>query len=167
MDRLWVAGELRPVGDLVALPDSMRTSAAADAIILRQRRAQASSPFVLLLVVFLLAVARGLVQKALVPVVIFDALLALSIWLWVVVIRRCGRLEIAADSITFVNGRGATVAALNRQQGDLLQVGGSASVQWGRTRYLTIQGTATRIPLGLFKLSEVRQACTAKGWQFQ
>jgi hypothetical protein len=59
----------------------MRTSAAADAIILRQRRAWASSPFVLLLVVFLPAVARGLVQKALVPVVIFGALLALSIWL--------------------------------------------------------------------------------------
>jgi hypothetical protein len=54
-----------------------------------------------------------------------------------VVIRRCGRLDIAADAITFVRGRGRTAVALNRQQG------------------------------GLFKLSQVRQACTAKGWHFQ
>lgn len=51
--------------------------------------------------------------------------------------------------------------------GDVLRVGGSASAQWSNTRYLTIQGTATRIPLGLFKLGEVRQACTAKGRQFR
>lgn len=98
--------------------------------------------------------------------VIFGALAALTIWLWVLVIRRCGHLDIVADAITFVSGRGTTVA-LNRQQGDLLQVGGSASAQWGNTRYLTIQGTAMRIPLGLYKLDEVRQACTAKGWHFQ
>lgn len=148
----------------MALRDSMREPAAADAIILRQRRTWASSPFVLLLVVFIPALARGLVQRQLVAVVIFGALAALSIWLWVLVIRRCGRLDIAADAITFVSGRGTTVA-LNRQQGDLLQVGGSASAQWGNTR--TIQGTATRIPLGLYKLNEVRQACTARGWHFQ
>jgi hypothetical protein len=140
---------------------------AADAIILRQRRAWASSPFVLLLVVFIPALARGLFQRQLVAVVIFGVLAAAAIWLWIVVIRRCGRLDVAADSITFVNGRGRTVAALNRQQGDVLQVAGSASAQWGNTRYLTIQGTAKRIPLGLFKLSQVRQACTAKGWHFQ
>jgi hypothetical protein len=45
--------------------------------------------------------------------------------------------------------------------------GGSAAPLWGNTRYLTIQGTKTRIPLGLYKLSQVREACTAKGWQFQ
>lgn len=148
----------------MALRDSMREPAAADAIILWQRRTWASSPFVLLLVVFIPALARGLVQRQLVAVVIFGALAALSIWLWVLVNRRCGRLDIVADAITFVSGRGTTVA-LNRQQGDLLQVGGSASAQWGNTR--TIQGTATRIPLGLYKLNEVRQACTARGWHFQ
>lgn len=150
----------------MALRDSMGEPAAADAIILRQRRTWASSPFVLLLVVFIPALARGLVQRQLVAVVIFGALAALSIWLWVLVIRRCGRLDIAADAITFVSGRGTTVA-LNRQQGDLLQVGGSASAQRSNSRYLTIRGTATRIPLGLYKLSEVRQACIAKGWHFQ
>lgn len=151
----------------MALRDSMRDSAAADAIMLRQHRAAASSPFVLALVAFLPAVARGLVQRQPVPVVIFGVLAALTIWLWVVVIRRCGHLDIAADTITFVNGRGTTIATLNRQQGDLLRVGGSASPQWGNTRYLTIEGTATRISLGLYKLKEVRQACTAKGWRFQ
>jgi hypothetical protein len=93
----------------VALRDSMRDSAAADAIILRQRRAWASSPFVLALVASLPAVARGLVQRQLVAVLIFGALAALTIWLWVLVIRRCGHLDIAADAITFVSGRGTTV----------------------------------------------------------
>jgi hypothetical protein len=32
---------------------------------------------------------------------------------------------------------------------------------------IPIQGTKARIPLGLYKLSQVREACTAKGWQFQ
>lgn len=140
--------------------------AAADAIVLRQHRAVASSPFVLALVAFLPAVARGIIQRQPAAVAIFGALAALTIWLWVLVIRRCGHLDIAADAITLVTGRGRTVV-LNRQQGDVLRVGGSASPQSGNTRYLTIQGTATRIPLALFKLSQVRQACTAKGWQFQ
>jgi len=155
-------GRRHPVRDLVALHDHP----AADAIIFRQRRVWASSPFVLLLVVFIPALARGLFQRQLVAVVIFGALAALTIWLWILVIRRCGRLDIATDAITFVNGRGRTVA-LNRQQGHVLQVGGSGSAQWGNTRYLALQGAATRIPLGLFKLSQARQACTAKGWHFQ
>jgi hypothetical protein len=150
------------VRDLVALHDHP----AADAIIFRQRRVWASSPFVLLLVVFIPALARGLFQRQPVAVVIFGALAALTIWLWILVIRRCGRLDIATDAIIFVNGRGRTVA-LNRQQGHVLQVGGSGSAQWGNTRYLALQGAATRIPLGLFKLSQARQACTAKGWHFQ
>jgi hypothetical protein len=33
-------------------------------------------------------------------------------------------------------------------------------------RCLTIQGTSTVIPLGFFRLSEVRQACADRGWQF-
>jgi hypothetical protein len=37
---------------------------------------------------------------------------------------------------------------------------------WGNTRYLTIQGTATRISLSLYRLSEVHAACTARGWRF-
>jgi hypothetical protein len=56
--------------------------------------------------VFIPALARGLFQRQLVAVVIFGALAALTIWLWILVIRRCGRLDIAADAITFVSGRG-------------------------------------------------------------
>jgi hypothetical protein len=138
---------------------------APDVIILRQHRAVASSPFVFALVAFLPALVQGLVERQWVATVIFGALAALTIWLWIGVLRRCGHLDIAADAITSVSGRGRTVA-LNREQGDL-KVGGSASAQWGNTRYLTIEGTGTRIPLGLYKLSQVREACTAKGWHFQ
>jgi len=151
----------------VALRNSIRVPAAADAIILRQHRAWVSIWFVLALAAFILGLARGLGQRQLVAVVIFGAVVALIIWLWVLAIRGCGQLIIAADAITYVSGTGKTVAALNRQQGDLLRVGGRASVQWGNNRYLAIQGTATCIPLGLYKLREVREACTAKGWHFQ
>jgi len=74
----------------VALRESIRNSAAADAISRPQRKVWASSAFVPALV-------RGLVQGKLVPVVIFGALAALTIWLWVLVIRGCGRLDIAAS----------------------------------------------------------------------
>lgn len=74
----------------MALRESMRNSAAADAISLPQRKVWASSAFVPALV-------RGLVQGKLVPVVIFGALAALTIWLWLLVIRGCGRLDIAAS----------------------------------------------------------------------
>ena len=92
--------------------------------------AWASNPFVLLLVVFMPAFARGLVQRQFIAVVICGALGALTISPWVLVIRRCGYLSIAADAITFVNGWGKTVA-LNREQGGLLHVARSASAQWG------------------------------------
>ena len=43
-------------------------------------------------------------------------------------------------------------------------------VEMGGPRYpkrcLTIDGTSTVIPLNFFRLSEVRQACTVRGWQF-
>lgn len=87
----------------------------------------ASSAFVLALAAFVPALVRG-----------------------VLVIRGCGRLDIAAGAITSVSGRGTTVT-LSREQGDVLQVGGSASAQWGNTRYLTIQGASTRILLNLYK----------------
>ena len=34
-------------------------------------------------------------------------------------------------------------------------------------RCLAAQGTSAVIPINLFKLSELRQACAASGWQFQ
>jgi hypothetical protein len=81
-----------------------------------------------------------------------------------VVIRRRGRLEITGQTITYTDRKTQPVT-LSRQQGELLRV-----VEMGSPRYpkrcLTVPGTSTVIPLNLFRLSEVRQACAARGWQF-
>jgi hypothetical protein len=150
------------------MPPSPRPehSTAADAIILQERRARVSIPFILLLAGFIAALARGIADRQAASVLIFGALAALTVWRWVLAIRGRGRLEIAGDAITHVGRRGRPVA-LNRQQGGMLRVIRQGSPVWGSTRWLTIQGTAPRIPLNLFKLSEVRRACTARGWQFQ
>jgi len=140
--------------------------AAADAIVLRERKTWVSIPFLLMPAVFIAALARGIAQRQVAAVVIFGVLAALTIWVWVMVVRQCGRLEIAGDAITYVGGKGRTVA-LNRQQGDVLWVVRQGSPVWGATWSLTIQGTAKLIPLNWFKLSEVRQACTARGWQLR
>ena len=75
-----------------------------------------------------------------------------------------GHLEITGQAITYAGGKGRPVT-LSREQGDVLRV-----VARGAPRYparcLTIQGTSTVIPLGFFRLNEVRQACAARGWQF-
>ena len=140
--------------------------AAADAIVLRERKTWVSIPFLLMPAVFIAALARGIAQRQVAAVVIFGVLAALTIWVWVMVVRQCGRLEIAGDAVTYVGGRGRTVT-LNRQQGDVLRMVRRGSPVWGATRSLTIQGTAKLIPLNWFKLSEVRQACTARGWQLR
>ena len=41
--------------------------------------------------------------------VIFGVVIALCVWLWVRVIRRCGHLEIAGQVITYVDGKGQTM----------------------------------------------------------
>ena len=119
----------------MALRDSMRNPAAwpTDAIILRQRRAWASSPFVLALVAFIPALAGGLVQRQLLAVVIFGALAALTIWLWVLVIRRCGRLNVAADAITFVKREASRTSRLSAIRG-MSRCRHAYRVDWFRRR---------------------------------
>jgi hypothetical protein len=153
---------------MAAVPQD-QIDAGADPVILRESRLWPNVLFGALVVVFILALVRGLAGahtaggRAAVAV-IFGAAAALAAWAWVVVIRRRGRLEITGQAITYAGGKGQPVT-LSREQGDVLHV-----VEMGAPRYpkrcLTVQGTSTIIPLNLFRLSEVRQACTARGWQF-
>jgi len=153
---------------MAAVPDD-QPGAGTDPAIVQESRLSYSVLFGGLLAVLVLALVRGLAgaQTAggrVAVAVIFGAAAALAAWAWVVVIRRRGHLEITGQAITYAGGKGQPVT-LSREQGDVLRV-----VARGAPRYparcLTIQGTSTVIPLGFFRLSEVRQACAARGWQF-
>jgi len=148
-------------------------AADADPVILREGRL---FPNVLcggLLALLILALVRGLAGAnttagRMTVAVIFGALIALVAWAWVMMIRLRGHLEITAQAITYAGyaRRKPQTLTLSRQQGDVLRV-----VQRGAPRYpvrcLTAQGSSTVIPVSLFRLSQVRQACAARGWQFQ
>ncbi len=153
---------------MAAVPDD-QLGAGTDPVLLQESWLWPHVLFGGLLAVVVLALWRGLAgaQTAggrVAVAVIFGAAAALAAWAWVVMIRRRGRLEVTGQAITYAGGKGQPVT-LSREQGDMLRV-----VQMGAPRYprrcLTIQGTSTVIPLNFFRLSEVRQACTARGWQF-
>ena len=153
---------------MAAVPDD-HLRAGTHPVVLQESRLSLHLLFGGLLAVIVLALVRGLAGaqtaggRAAVAV-IFGAAAALTAWAWLVAVRRRGRLEITSQAITYAGGKGQPVT-LSRQHGDVLCV-----VARGAPRYpvrcLTLQGTSTVIPLSLFRLSEVRQACTARGWQF-
>ena len=153
---------------MAAVPDD-RPGAGTDPVIVQESRLSFSVLFGGLLAVFVLALVRGLAGAQTAGgrvgvAVICGVGAVLAAWAWAVVIRRRGHLEITGQAITYAGGKGRPVT-LSREQGDVLRV-----VARGAPRYparcLTIQGTSTVIPLGFFRLSEVRQACAARGWQF-
>ncbi len=153
---------------MAAVPDD-QLGAGTDPVIVQESRLSLNFLFGGLLAVFVLALARGLAGaqtpggRAAVAV-IFGAAASLAAWAWVVVIRRRGRLEITGQAITYAGGKGQPVT-LSREQGDVLRVVARGAALYP-ARCLTIQGTSTVIPLNFFRLSEVRQACCARGWQF-
>jgi hypothetical protein len=153
---------------MAAVPDD-QLGAGTDPVIVQESRLSFSVLFGGLLAVFVLALVRELAgaQTAggrVAVAVIFGAAAALAAWAWVVVIRRRGHLKITGQVITYAGGKGRPVT-LSREQGDVLRVVARGAPPY-RARCLTIQGTSTVIPLGFFRLSEVRQACAARGWQF-
>jgi hypothetical protein len=154
---------------MAAVPDD-RLGAGTDPVILQESRLWLSVLFGGLLAVLILALVRGMAgaQTAggrVTVAVIFGAAAVLAAWAWVVVIRRRGHLEITGQAITYAGGKGQPVT-LSRQQGDVLRVVARGAPRYS-ARCLTIQGTSTVIPLSFFfRLSQVRQACTARGWQF-
>ncbi len=152
---------------MAAVPDG-QLGAGTDPIVVQESRLSFSVLFGGLLAVFALALVRGLAGAQtlggrVAVAVIFGAAAALAAWAWVAVIRRRGRLEITGQAITYAGGKGQPVT-LSRERGDVLRV-----VVRGAPRYparcLTIQGTSTVIPLNFFRLSDVRRACAARGWQ--
>ena len=139
----------------------------ADAIIVREHKTWVGVAFFLLPAVFIAALARGIVQRAVPAEIIFGVLAATTTWVWVILIRRCGHLEIASQAITYFDAKG-NARALNRQPGDELRVVITQTTgTWGNSRSLTDATGSVHIPLNWLKLSQVRQACLARGWQFQ
>jgi len=153
---------------MAAVPDD-QLGAGTDRVVLQESRLLLNGLYGGLLAVFVLALVRGLAGAQTTGgrvgvAVICGVGAVLAAWAWMVVIRRRGHLEITGQAITYSGGKGQPVT-LSREQGDVLRV-----VEMGGPRYpkrcLTIDGTSTVIPLNFFRLSEVRQACTVRGWQF-
>ncbi|HEY6276863.1 MAG TPA: hypothetical protein VIX86_11085 [Streptosporangiaceae bacterium] len=153
-------------------PDD-RPAAGADPVILRESRVFPSVLYGGLLVVFILALVRGLggastTGGAVAVAVVCGALAVLAASAWVMVLRRRGHLEITGQAITYagyVRGKAQTVV-FSRQQGGVLRVVEMGAPRFPR-RCLAADGTSAVIPVNLFRLSEIRQGCAATGWQFR
>jgi hypothetical protein len=143
---------------------------AAAPIVLRQSRLQRDGLLGGLCVVFLIALVRGYTGAQtgtgrIVVVVFVSALTAALAVGWVRLIRRPYRLEISSQTITLVDGKGAT-RTLSRRSGDELRL---VSLGSGRYRQygLTIQGADTVLPLPFFSAKQVKLQCRAAGWSFR
>jgi hypothetical protein len=139
---------------------------AAAPIVLRQSRLQRDGLFGALIAVFLVALARGYpgaqTTTGRVALVVFVSVVTAALTVgWVRLIRRPCRLEISSQTITFVDGKGAT-RVLSRRSGDELKL---VSLGSGRYRQygLTIQGTDTVLPLPFFSTKQVKRQCRAAG----
>jgi len=142
---------------------------AADAVVVHQSRLQRDGLFGALVAVFLIALARGYpgaqTTAGRIAVVVFVSVLTAALVLgWARLIRRPCRLEITAQAVTFVDGKGAT-STLSRRSGDQLRLVSAGGARF-RQPGLTIQGAGTVIPLPFFSTKEVRRQCAAAGWSF-
>jgi hypothetical protein len=140
-----------------------------DAIVVRESRIQRDGLFGGLVAVFVLALIRGLAGAQTgggeVAVTIFTTtVIAVLILGWIMIVSRRSRLEISRTTISYVSNRQDRLV-LSRQAGNRLRV-----VRLGSGRYrrlgLVIEGTDQVLPLSLFSVREVKQACLAKGWEF-
>jgi hypothetical protein len=138
-------------------------------IVLRQSRLQRDGLFGALIAVFLVALARGYpgaqTTTGRVVLVIFVSVVTVALAVgWVRLLRRPCRLEISGQTITYVDGKGAT-RVLSRRSGDELKL---VSLGSGRYRQygLTIQGADTVLPLPFFSAKQVKRQCRAAGWSF-
>jgi hypothetical protein len=137
--------------------------------VIRPSRAQRDGLFGALLVVFILAFARGFpgatTSGGRVAVAIFTGgITALLLWAWIRLIRRPSHLEISPEAVTLVEPGGRRTT-LSRASGDEIIV---TSVGGGRYRRsaLTIIGSGTMLPLSFFSLGEIQRQCLASGWRF-
>jgi len=137
--------------------------------VIRPSRAQRDGLFGVLLVVLILAFARGFPGAATtggrVAVAAFTGgMTALLLWGWIRLIRRPSHLEISPEAITLVEPGGRRTT-LSRASGDEITV---TAVGGGRYRRsaLTISGSGTVLPLSFFSLGEIQRQCLVSGWQF-
>lgn len=157
----------RVAGDFTASgPDS-------GSIVVAEDRRQIGFLFGFLILVFVLALARGVtgaqttggrVAATVFCVVVIGILTVGGLRM----IRRPARLEVSADAIKFVQ-RDGHASVLSRQSGNELrfvkQHRGALSRIW--TLGVGVVGTDTVIELpGLFARSAIRQVCSSCGWSF-
>jgi HAMP domain-containing protein len=136
--------------------------------VLRPGRLQRDGLFGGLIVIFVLALVRGLAgaqtSAGRVAVIVFAALVIAGLLAaWIVQLARPSRLEVTAQAVTLVDARGKRTT-LSREAGDELKVVISGGGRY-RRRGLTIAGSGTVIPLGFFSLTQVQRAATAAGWR--
>jgi len=140
-----------------------------DAIVVRESRVQRDGLFGGLVAIFVLAFARGFTgaqtSDGRIAVTIFSAaVISLLVTGWIVIVSRRSRLEISRATISYVTRRSDRLV-LSRRAGGRLRI-----VRLGSGRYrrpgLTIDGSDQALPLGLFSVRKVKQACMAKGWEF-
>ena len=136
--------------------------------VLRPGRLQRDGLFGGLIVIFVLALVRGLAgaqtSAGRVAVIVFAALVIAGLLAaWIVQLARPSRLEITAQAVTLVDARGKRTT-LSHEAGDELKVVISGGGRY-RRRGRTIAGSGTVIPLGFFSLTQVQRAATAAGWR--
>jgi hypothetical protein len=139
-------------------------------IVVTQSRPQFRFLFGFLIVVFALALVRGVAGASTVTgrvaiAVISGILLAGSVVGLVFVTRRVDRLEVTEDAITYVTWSGQHKAVLSREWGDEIRL--DRRLYGGRLwiEVLTIPGTGKTIDLMVFPRDQVRRACLARGWR--
>jgi hypothetical protein len=140
-----------------------------DAVVVRESRAQRDGLFGGLVAIFALAFARGFAgagtSAGRIAVTVFCAVvIAIIVTGWIVIVRRRSRLEISRATICYVT-KGDERLALSRQPSGRLRVVNRGSGRY-RTQGLALDGSDQVLPLALFSVRQVRQACIAKGWEF-
>ncbi|HEY1639994.1 MAG TPA: hypothetical protein VGG35_04855 [Streptosporangiaceae bacterium] len=143
---------------------------AGSTVVVRQSHAQREGLFGGLVVVFVLAFARGFPGAATtagkVAVTILCAGLVILIAAgWISILRHPPRLEISGPSISYIDGKGK-VTTLSRESGDELRFVSTGSGRY-RSRGMMVSGSATILPLPFFSAGQVREQTTACGWQFR
>jgi hypothetical protein len=98
----------------------------------------------------------------------YAIVLALLITSWIRRLRHPQRLEITGESVRYLRGKGRQKAMLSRQHGDELRILEKRIRRGGRLLWLVQLSSITdrSIPLDLFPVEEVRQACLACQWRF-
>lgn len=140
-----------------------------DAIVVRESRAQRDGLFGGLVAIFVLAFARGITgaqtSAGRIAVTLFTvSVIAILIAGWMLIVRRRSRLEISRATISYVTSRSDRLV-LSRKAGGRLRIVHLGSGRYRRTG-LALDGSDQVLPLSLFSVRQVKQACQSKGWEF-